>query len=84
MADTIMLEGEAARALRDAARRAGYSDVARYAVSLTPAEATEATEAASVEKDGRTRGERFVRRLRGSGTSELSSDDIMRMTRGDD
>jgi AbrB family looped-hinge helix DNA binding protein len=33
---------------------------------------------------GETRGERIVRRLRGSGTVRMTTDEIMALTRGDD
>ena len=83
MADTLTLEGEAARALREAARRAGYSDVGKYAVTLAPPAAT--PDGPEVGGDGPTRGERLLRRLRSNPPRlTMTSDEVMEMTRGKD
>ncbi len=86
MAETITLEGEAARALREAARRAGFADVARYAVSLAPPRQEGAGDDKDCKADGElTRGERLVLRLRANKPQlTMTSDEVMEMTRGKD
>ena len=81
MAETITLEGDAARALREAARRAGYGDVEKYVVTLAPPKSGSADD----PEERRRMTDEFFRRLRDLGRHyTMTTEEVMEMTRGKD